>query len=144
VLDLYAGVGTFTLPLASGGGEVVAVESSKVAAEDLSRNLDRNGLEADVILGDAAEALEELGAFDLVVVDPPRSGLTKEVLAGLGRSRARRIAYVSCDPATLARDSAALGSAGYKAAFFAPLDMFPQTYHVETLAVFDAAQPQTS
>lgn len=140
VLDLFAGVGTFTLPLASTAGEVVAVESSKVAAQDLARNLDRNRLDAEVVLGDASDALEELGRFDLVVVDPPRLGLSKDILTGLGGTRPRRLVYVSCDPATLARDAAALNAMGYRPVSLTPLDMFPQTYHVETMAVFDAAQ----
>jgi 23S rRNA (uracil1939-C5)-methyltransferase len=137
VLDLYAGVGTFTLPLADAAGEVVAVEQNGHAIRDLRANLDVNGVPADVAPGDAARALADLGSFDLAVVDPPRAGMRPEALAALLATGARRIAYVSCDPATLARDAATMAASGYTAVRATPVDMFPQTYHVETVAVFD-------
>jgi 23S rRNA (uracil1939-C5)-methyltransferase len=137
VLDLYAGVGTFTLPLADSAGEVVAVEQNGHAIRDLRANLDVNGVAADVAPGDAARALADLGRFDLAVVDPPRAGMRPEALAALLATGARRIAYVSCDPATLARDAATMAAAGYTAVRATPVDMFPQTFHVETVAVFD-------
>lgn len=140
VLDLYAGVGTFTLPLAEAAGDVVAVEQNGHAVRDLRANLDTNGVPADVAPGDAARALAELGSFNLAVVDPPRSGMRPEALAALLATGARRIAYVSCDPATLARDAATMAKAGYTAVHATPVDMFPQTYHVETVAVFDKSR----
>ncbi|PKQ15213.1 MAG: 23S rRNA (uracil(1939)-C(5))-methyltransferase RlmD [Actinobacteria bacterium HGW-Actinobacteria-7] len=136
VLDLYAGAGTFTLPLAQVGGEVVAVESAGSSIRDLRRNLEQNGLWAEVIGGDAAREIASLGHFDIVVVDPPRSGLAPEVVSALGGCKPRALAYVSCDPATLARDARALAEAGLELASATPIDLFPQTYHVETVAHF--------
>lgn len=139
VLDLYAGVGTFTLPLAATGADVVAVEGAGSAVRDLRRNLEANGLWADVAPGDAARALAELGAFELAVVDPPRSGMRPDALRALVETGARRIVYVSCDPATLARDARALADAGYSLGEVTPFELFPQTYHTECVAVFDRA-----
>jgi len=139
-LDLYAGAGTFTLPLAQHAGEVIAVESAGPAVRDLRRNLENNQLWAEVVGGDAAREIAELGHFDVVVVDPPRSGLAPEVLAALTASRPRDLAYVSCDPATLARDSRVLIGAGYELVSATPVDLFPQSYHVETVAHFRPAR----
>ncbi|HEY5506622.1 MAG TPA: 23S rRNA (uracil(1939)-C(5))-methyltransferase RlmD [Coriobacteriia bacterium] len=143
VLDLYAGVGTFTLPLAELAGEVVAVEGAGSAVRDLRANLEENGLPADVLPGDAARALADAGTFDLAVVDPPRSGMMPDALKALVRTRARTICYVSCDTATLARDAKALTEAGYTLTSAQPVDLFPQTWHVETVAVFERTD-QTS
>jgi 23S rRNA (uracil1939-C5)-methyltransferase len=136
VLDLFAGAGTFTLPLAEKAGEVVAVESASSAVRDLRRNLEDEGLWADVIGGDAGRELPSIGHVDLALVDPPRAGLQGEALAALVATNARRIAYVSCDPSTLARDAAGLAKHGYTLVRATPIDLFPQTYHVETLAAF--------
>lgn len=137
VLDLYAGAGTFTLPLAAVAGEVVAVEAAGSAVRDLRRNLEENALWAEVVGGDAAREFGSLGRFDLVVVDPPRAGLDAAVIGALGRARPRALAYVSCDPATLARDAARLADAGYTLTQATPVDLFPQTYHIETVARFE-------
>lgn len=135
VVDAYAGVGTFTLPLAR-MTQVTAIESSSYALHDLRRNLDRARLEADVIPGDAAYALPGVRDADLVLVDPPRSGLSPKVIEAIIRSMAPRVVYVSCDPTTLARDAARLVSAGYTVERAIPVDLFPQTYHVETVVLF--------
>ncbi len=140
VLDLYSGVGTFTLPLAELAAEVVAVESYGHAVRDLRRNLESNQLWAEVIGGDAAREIESLGHFDLVVVDPPRAGLDPGVIRALGNARPRTLAYVSCDPATLARDSKRLAERGFRLTSVTPVDLFPQTFHVECVARFDAAE----
>jgi 23S rRNA (uracil1939-C5)-methyltransferase len=140
VLDLFAGAGTFTLPLAEMSGEVVAVESASSAVRDLRRNLEDQELYADVIGGDAGRELPAIGKVDLALVDPPRSGLQSEAVDALAGTRARRVAYVSCDPATLARDAAALSARGYTLARATPVDMFPQTFHVETLALFERSE----
>jgi len=137
VLDLFAGAGTFTVPLAHRAGDVVAVEAAGSAVRDLRRNLEHNEVWAEVVGGDAAREIAELGAFDLVVVDPPRTGLPAEVIASLATTRPRALAYVSCDPATLARDTASLSQAGLRLVSATPVDLFPQTYHVETVAVFE-------
>lgn len=143
VLDLYSGAGTFTLPLAELAGEVVCVEAAGSAVKDLRRNLEDNEVWADVIGGDAAREIAGLGHFDLAVVDPPRSGLDADVVHGLAASGARTIAYVSCDPATLARDAKRMADAGYTLMEATPVDLFPQTYHVETVARFERLELRT-
>ncbi|MDO8915719.1 MAG: 23S rRNA (uracil(1939)-C(5))-methyltransferase RlmD [Coriobacteriia bacterium] len=137
VLDVYAGVGTFTLPLADLAGEVVALESYGPAVRDLRRNIDHAGVDVDLAPGDAARALPDVGSADLAVVDPPRSGLTDAAAAAIAGCGPRRIVYVSCDPATLARDVARLRTHGYSFVRATPVDLFPQTYHTETVAVLD-------
>ena len=137
VADLYSGVGTFTLPLARAAGEVVAVEGSRFALGDLRRNLDHAHLSADVVPGDAAHAVPELGHLDAALIDPPRSGLSDSAMRALIGARIRTLVYVSCDPATLARDVARLIEAGYAPRSFVPVDLFPQTYHLETIALLE-------
>lgn len=137
VLDLYAGVGTFTLPLAELAGEVVAIEGAGSSVRDLNANIESAGVWADVMPGNAARALAEAGRFDTAVVDPPRAGMSPDVLRALIATRARKVCYVSCDPATLARDAAGLVDAGYRLTSAVPIDLFPQTWHVETVAVFE-------
>jgi 23S rRNA (uracil1939-C5)-methyltransferase len=139
VLDLYAGVGTFTLPLAAVAGETVAVEAEGSAIRDLRRNLERARLRAVAVPGDVGRELDGLGRFDAAVVDPPRSGMKPAALKHLVASGPRRIVYVSCDPATLARDAGHLRDAGYKLVRVTPVDLFPQTYHIETVALFARA-----
>lgn len=137
VLDLYAGVGTFTVPLAATAGEVVAVEESGSAIRDLRRNLDENALEADVEPGDVTRVIGELGGFDMVVADPPRGGIDPQVLSGIDATSPRRIVYVSCDPATLARDVAHLAARAWHLTSVTPVDLFPQTSHVEVVAALE-------
>jgi len=135
IADVYAGVGTFTLPLAR-VAPTVAIEGSSHALADLRRNLDAAELGADILPGDAEHSLQEIEGVDLVVVDPPRSGLGKSAARALVDANPDRIIYVSCDPATLARDAAALANDGYTMDSATPFDLFPQTYHVETVAQF--------
>lgn len=137
VADLYAGAGTFTVPLARAAGEVVAVEASRYALSDLRRNLEAADLDADVVPGDAAYALPELGHFDAALIDPPRAGLSDKAVRALESARIRSLVYVSCDPATLARDVARLSAGGYTAKRFVPVDLFPQTHHLETVALLE-------
>jgi 23S rRNA (uracil1939-C5)-methyltransferase len=134
VIDLYAGAGTFTLPLAEVAADVIAVEAASSAVRDLRRNLEDAQLWADVIGGDASRELAAVESADVVLVDPPRSGLSPDVAASIAQTRARAVVYVSCDPATLARDVAALRPLGYDLDSATPVDLFPQTYHVETVA----------
>lgn len=136
VLDLYSGVGTFTLPLSELAGETIAVESYGSAVADLRRNIERAASLAFVEPGDAAYVLEDLGNFDVALIDPPQSGLAPGIAERLSATGARRIVYVSCDPATLARDARRLGESGYVLTGATPVDLFPQTFHVETVAVF--------
>ena len=132
-LDLYAGVGLFSLQLATNFQRVVAVESSPVSFADLRRNLPPN---AKAVRATTESYLEEAGRklrADLIVVDPPRTGLGSRVAKSLAQSRTPRITYVSCDPATLARDLATLVEGGYRVAQAHLIDLFPQTYHLETV-----------
>lgn len=135
VLDLYSGAGTFTLPLAERAHRVAAVESASSSVRDLRRNLERNDLVAQVIGGDAAREVSTLGSPDKLVVDPPRSGLGRKAVDGLLAIGARQIAYVSCNPTTLARDLVQLMGGGYTPDRVTPVDLFPQTYHVETVVL---------
>lgn len=137
VADLYSGAGTFTIPLAAAGAEVVAVESAGSSVRDLRRNAERAGVDVEVIGGDAARELPELGELDALVVDPPRSGLADGVVASIAAAAPRRVAYVSCDPATWARDVARFEKEGYLLARATPVDLFPQTYHVEVVSIFE-------
>ncbi len=138
LLDLYCGVGLFGLALAGRVGEVVGVESAPSAVADALANAE--GLDnVTLVEGPAEEALPELeGAFDLAVVDPPRGGVHPAALRALAEKRPRRIAYVSCEPTTLARDCAALAGAGYRLRWVQPVDMFPQTYHIESVALLES------
>ena len=135
VFDLYSGVGLFTLPLSEGAGSIVAVEMEGSSVRDLRRNLEHAGCVADVVGGDVARELGGLGHADKVVADPPRSGLGPDVVRALVDARPGTIACVSCDPATLARDVAGLVVGGYRLLRATPIDLFPQTAHVECVAV---------
>jgi 23S rRNA (uracil1939-C5)-methyltransferase len=140
VLDLYCGVGLFTVPLARQGQRVVGVEVSASAVADARANTAIFGQRVTIVQADVAAALNRCSirehAWDAVVLDPPRAGMKKEALDALISLNAPRIVYVSCDPATLARDARLLCNGGYALAYAQPLDMFPQTRHVETVAVF--------
>ena len=138
VADLYSGVGTFSLPLAHMAGSCIAVESSGPAVRDLRRNAEMAGVWVDVIGGDSARELPQLGKLDALVVDPPRSGLADGVAESIAATEPARVAYVSCNPTTLARDIERLQACGYKLERVTPVDLFPQTYHVECVAVMSA------
>lgn len=133
-MDLYCGAGTFTLPLARRCDYVSAVESYGPAVRDLRRNLERARLEnVDVIGGDAVREFPDADA-DVLVVDPPRAGLAAEAVELIAETSARDVAYVSCDPATLARDLKRFREQGVFAPVSAtPVDLFPQTFHCETV-----------
>ena len=137
ILDAFAGVGTFSVPAAVAGHDVIAVEREKSALHDLQRNLEAAGADALVIPGDVAYALDELEPIDTAVVDPPRSGMSPDALAAIVSLEPGRIVYVACDPATLARDVRLLQESGYGLTSARPIDLFPQTYHVETVALLD-------
>lgn len=135
--DLYCGAGTFTLPLAEHCAEVFAVESQASSVRDLRRNLELNDLFAEVIGGDSARELPELGELDGLVVDPPRVGLAESVPADIAATGVKRFAYVSCNPSTWARDVARIEEQGYRLVSATPVDLFPQTYHIETVSIFE-------
>ncbi len=136
LLDLYAGVGLFGLTLAEDFGYVIGVEAHPGAADDFWHNA-RDLENVELLEGPAEAALAEIEqSVDVIVLDPPRAGAGEEVVAGMVRLSPRRIVYVSCDPATLARDARYLVDAGYRLDSVQPLDMFPQTYHIESVALF--------
>lgn len=139
VLDLYAGVGLFSVGLAAAGRTVVAVEGDPTSAADLEDNAAVFGPALSVRPTSVESALATLapGCADAIVLDPPRTGVSPVALAAVVRLDAPRIVYVSCDPATLARDAAALVKAGYQLRGLDAFDMFPNTSHIEALAVFE-------
>ncbi|MGA8213318.1 MAG: 23S rRNA (uracil(1939)-C(5))-methyltransferase RlmD [Candidatus Sulfotelmatobacter sp.] len=129
-LDLYAGVGLFSTALACNYRHIVSVESSQTAGSDLQYNLPVNG---KAVRSTTEQYLTKVPKPDLLVVDPPRGGLGDPVSRALASTTAPRITYVSCDPATLARDLVPLQAAGYRVEEVHLLDLFPQTYHLETI-----------
>ncbi|MEO7142442.1 MAG: class I SAM-dependent RNA methyltransferase [Bryobacteraceae bacterium] len=134
-LDLYAGVGLFALKLARCFSPVWAVEQSGSAVEDLYWNIDRAGVKIQVAQKRVEEFLASAQASpDFVVADPPRAGLGKQVVERLVALKPRVVMLVSCDPATLARDLAVFAASGYRIEKLTMIDLFPQTYHMETVA----------
>ena len=138
-IDVYCGTGTISMILSKRAKHVTGIENIKPAVEDAARNAERNGAgNADFICADAAEALPELIEKgirpDVIVIDPPRKGCDKAVLNAITGSAVQRVIYVSCDPATLARDVRILVDGGYSIQKVQPIDMFPQTAHVESVA----------
>lgn len=139
LLDLYCGVGTFTLPIAMNkkNVQVTGVELVQTAIDSAQENADLNTIEGiNFICSDVGKVLTDIaeGGFDCIVVDPPRAGLTKDVVDALNASQAKTLIYVSCNPSTFARDLVGLQSQ-YIIEFLQPFDLFPQTYHVEMIAV---------
>ncbi|WP_346675207.1 23S rRNA (uracil(1939)-C(5))-methyltransferase RlmD [Enorma phocaeensis] len=132
--DLYCGAGTFTLPLARRCAWVSAVESYGPAVRDLRRNLERAGLDnVDAIGGDAVREFPA-DEVDVLVVDPPRAGLDPQAVELISDTSARDVAYVSCDPATLARDLARFVERDvFEPVTVTPVDLFPETFHCETV-----------
>lgn len=136
IADLYSGVGTFSFPMAASGAEVTAIELEGSSSRDFKKNIELNQLDAEIICDDVARALPSLGHIDAVVVDPPRSGLDAKVISQLVDCAPDKIAYVSCDVQTLARDIARLASSSFTLESITPVDMFPQTYHTECVCIF--------
>jgi 23S rRNA (uracil1939-C5)-methyltransferase len=135
LLDLYCGVGTLSLALADRVAEVVGVESNEAAMEDANFNAEEM-TNVTLLEGSVEQVLPSIEqSIDLVILDPPRQGASKRCLDALSTLSAPRIVYVSCDPATLARDVGRLGQSGYQLVEVQPVDMFPQTYHVEAVAL---------
>ena len=136
VLDVFCGVGLFSAFLAERVRQVIGIELSESACEDFTVNLD----EFDNVFLYEASAEETLSSInfhpDIVVVDPPRAGLGREALDGLLNQEAKWIAYVSCDPSTLARDGRRLVEGGYRLEKVTPFDLFPQTYHIESISLW--------
>jgi 23S rRNA (uracil1939-C5)-methyltransferase len=142
VFDLYCGIGTIALSLARSAGEVWGIESVAEAIGDAEENARLNGIEnvgfvaSDARLG-IRPLIERAGKPDVIVVDPPRAGLSKKIVRRVIECEAKRIVYVSCNPTTLAPNAAQLAEAGYTLRRVRPVDMFPQTPHVECVALLE-------
>ena len=135
VLDAYCGVGLFTAFLSEEAGSVTGIEINHDAVVDATYNLAGND-NVTLLEGAVEDALVELEQrYAAVVLDPPRTGLERHALDALVELKPRRIAYVSCDPATLARDARRFVNAGYTLEWVQPVDLFPQTYHIENVAL---------
>ncbi len=135
LLDAYGGVGTFGLALAEQAGRVIIVEENPGAAADARENAEGTG-NVTVIEGAVEDVLPTLeGAIDVAVLDPPRAGVARAALGALVARRPARVVYVSCDPGSLARDLRYLLEQGYRLVEVQPVDMFPQTYHIESVAL---------
>lgn len=141
VLDLFCGLGNFTLPLATRAREVIGVEGVQAMADRGMENARRNGLEnvafyaQDLTADFSAQPWAKQG-FDRILIDPPRSG-AQEIVQYLPKFKAKQVVYVSCNPATLARDAGLLKEAGYRMSKAGVMDMFTHTTHVESIAVFE-------
>ena len=140
LLDLYCGTGTIGLTMARRVKRLIGVEVVPAAIEDAKINAAQNGIgNAEFLCADAGEAAKLLHARglqpDVVILDPPRKGCAPETVAQVAAFRPDRIVYVSCDPATLARDCAAFAALGYRAVEATPVDLFPRTGHIETVAL---------
>jgi 23S rRNA (uracil1939-C5)-methyltransferase len=136
-LDLFCGTGLFTLHMAKSGADVTGIELSARAISDAKHSAKKNGLKAGLFAGDVSKQLKKFqrGQFEAILLDPPRAG-AKESIADLLRLNPQRIVYVSCDPATLARDAAML-STEYRVSRIRCFDVFPQTAHIESMVLFE-------
>jgi 23S rRNA (uracil1939-C5)-methyltransferase len=142
VFDLYCGIGTIGLTMARQAGEVWGLEIVEEAITDAERNARRNKIENAHFMAANARTgvrplVEKAGKPDVVVVDPPRAGLSQKIVRRVIECEAQKIVYVSCNPTTLAPNAAQLGEAGYKLTRVRPVDMFPQTPHIECVALFE-------
>ena len=142
VLDLYGGVGLFTaaiIDVVGDSGHVDLIEGSKVATEDARRNFSAYK-NVTIATGDVAKLLPRVSAADVVVLDPPREGAGKDVVAQITALNPRAIVYVACDPAALARDTAYLEDHSYSLASLRAFDLFPMTHHIECVALYERAE----
>ncbi|WP_425541818.1 23S rRNA (uracil(1939)-C(5))-methyltransferase RlmD [Bacillus carboniphilus] len=140
MIDLFCGVGTFSLPFASRVGELVGIEIVETSIESAKRNAEDNGISnASFLAKDARkgidQVLETFGSPELLMLDPPRSGAGGKVMRRIGRAKPERIVYVSCNPDTFATDIKELEQFGYKLHVVQPVDLFPHTVHVECVAL---------
>lgn len=137
LLDVYCGVGLFSAFFAPKCKTVIGAESSKSSCDDFAVNLDEFE-NVELYEGYAEDVIPHIESKpDVVLVDPPRAGLDKAVVDGIIKLSPQVIAYVSCDPSTLARDAARLIAGGYKLSEVMPFDLFPQTYHIESISIFE-------
>ncbi len=143
--DLYCGIGTIGLSMAADAGEVWGIESVADAIVDAEANAELNGISnARFRVGDARlgirPLIEEAGKPDVVVIDPPRAGLSAKIVRRVLECDARRIVYVSCNPTTMAPNARQIVDAGYRLSRMRPVDMFPQTPHIECVALLERAE----
>ncbi|HEY6730122.1 MAG TPA: 23S rRNA (uracil(1939)-C(5))-methyltransferase RlmD [Solirubrobacterales bacterium] len=142
VFDLFCGIGTIGLTMAGQAGEVWGLEIVAEAITDAERNARHNKIENAHFMAANARTgvrplVEKAGKPDVVIVDPPRAGLSQKIVRRVIECEAQKIVYVSCNPTTLAPNAAQLGEAGYRLARVRPVDMFPQTPHIECVALFE-------
>jgi 23S rRNA (uracil1939-C5)-methyltransferase len=142
VFDLCSGIGTIGLALSPRAGEVWGLEIVGPAVADAIINAERNGIRnaqffAGDVRKDMAELVEKAGKPDVIVVDPPRAGLSAKIVRRIAEAKAKRIVYVSCNPTTFAPNAAEFAELGYELKRVRPVDLFPQTPHVECVAVLD-------
>lgn len=147
LLDMYCGTGTIGLSMAKDCKSLIGVEIVPEAIEDAKKNAERNSVEnARFICGDAALAADKLSAEgvspDVIILDPPRKGCQRELIETVAEMNPERVVYVSCDPATLARDLKIFGELGYNTLEVTPVDMFPRTAHVETVVLLSRKQEE--
>ena len=145
VIDAYCGIGTIGLCAAPLAKQVIGVERNPAAVKDAAANARRNKIaNARFVCADATEWMAAAAGEglhpDVVFLDPPRAGSTPECIAAVNKMKPRRVVYVSCDPETLARDVAAFTRLGWRAAKFCPVDLFPQTKHVETVVLLSKGE----
>jgi len=139
IVDLFCGMGNLSLPLAGTAGSVIGLENNPLAVVDAQSNAERNGFsnceyrQANVFAD--MEGMPDLRDADVLVVDPPRKG-AKECIGTLAGLKPRKILYVSCNPTTLARDASLFSYSGFRLNRLQLIDMFPQTYHIESIAEF--------
>ena len=142
VFDLYCGIGTIATALSLRAGEVWGIEVVEQAVRDAAGNARMNGVDnAHFRAGDVRTSMrplvEEAGRPDVVVVDPPRAGLSQKEVRRIHKTEPSRIVYVSCNPTTLAPNARQMADAGYRLARVRPVDMFPQTPHIECVALLE-------
>ncbi len=135
-VDLYAGVGFFTLPIADRFGRVYAIEGSPDSAKYARRNVPTNVLVVEAPVEDQVSRIPEA---DFIFLDPPRAGARQEVVRAVGEKAREMVCYLSCDPVTFSRDASRLTASGWRISTLDLLDLFPNTHHVETLASFERA-----
>jgi 23S rRNA (uracil1939-C5)-methyltransferase len=148
VIDAYCGIGTIGLVAAKTAGKVIGVELNPDAVRDAVSNAKRNNAEnAEFYCADAGDFMQELALagekFDVVFMDPPRSGSSKKFIDSLAVANPKTVVYISCNPETLARDLGMLIKKGYKVKKICPVDMFPHTNHIETVVLLSQRRPDT-
>ena len=138
LLDGYCGVGLFGATVGAHAALVLGIDTGKAAIDHARRNLTAQGIDHHYVSGSFTKDIESLDAYwDVAIVDPPRKGLGLNGVEAVTTSMPRRIVYVSCDPASLSRDARTLDEYGYDFVEATPVDMFPQTFHIEVVATFD-------